>query len=156
MPDNTRSTGPKSDPTSDGNLPKGFEPGPAPPEATNYDHPEKRGKVVSVPGAGVERSGARADNVGDPDRNYKEGKNPREKTQHVTPPVHIAQRERREGVGSAESSAANGSVAPLSAPLREDEDPGPKDPANLVPGINDPNYSAAKYPDGEPNKEKKG
>lgn len=147
-------TGQKSDTTSNGQLPPGFEPGPAPPESSNRDHPSKVGKRVAVPGAGVERSGARADVVGDPDRSYKEGKDPRVQKPTTLPPVHREQRERRDGIGSAESSSANGSVAPLSPPTG-DEDPGPHDPANTVPGINDPNFTAATYPEGE-RREKRG
>lgn len=93
-----------------------FEPGPASPEATNYEHPTPVGSRAAVPGAGVVRESADAGPVEtDPDR-----------SQARRFPGH--------------ETVTAGDNAPLSVPT---DTIGPQPAATNVPEIADPNYTAA-------------
>ncbi|HEY2589449.1 MAG TPA: CBS domain-containing protein [Tepidisphaeraceae bacterium] len=130
----------------------GFEPGPAPPEASNRDHAEPVGSRAAVPGAGVVRESADAGPVeSDPDRGEA-----RRFPGHGTGPLDAPGAKRpgttSSGVASPPDPATStsntavteevtaGGEAPLSVPS---DSVGPQPAAADVPEIADPNYTAA-------------
>jgi CBS domain-containing protein len=121
----------------------GFEPGPAPPEASNRDHAAPAGTRTTMPGAGVMETG--------PDRGQSRcfpghGTGPLEapgaKRPGTTPagPAGTPEPARSESGSAAHETVTAGGNAPLSVPS---DTIGPQPAATNVPEIADPNYTAA-------------
>jgi CBS domain-containing protein len=136
----------------------GFEQ-PAPPEATNRDHPSSIGSRAAVPGAGVVSAGADAGPVESNRDSRIESRYPG----HGAGPLN-AENARRPGTtpqgpaavasaaGAGSSSHATETVtagddAPLSVP---NDSVGPQPAAPDVPELYDPNYTAASRPQSGP------
>lgn len=93
---------------------RGFEQ-PAPPEATNRDHPSSVGSRVTVPGAGVISAGAEAESL------------------QSNPDIRHEARHPGQAAGTSDG-------APLNVPS---DSVGPQPAAPDVPELYDPNYTAA-------------